>query len=57
MKISVNMDILIISFYGNIKNMGNIIKYQMDILPKISINNKLFKNYKTLKGFQKMINK
>ena len=42
-KISVNTDISIIRFYENI---GKIL---VDILTKILINNKLFKNYKILK--------
>ena len=35
------------------KKYGKYHKISMDILPKISINNKLFKNYKTLKRISK----
>ena len=43
MKILANTDIWVIQVYENIR------KISMDILIKILINNKLFKNYKILK--------
>ena len=36
-KISVNMDISVIGFYGNIGNIGNIGKISVDIFTKISV--------------------
>ena len=36
-KISVNTDILVIGFYGNIENIGNIGKISVDIFTKISV--------------------
>ena len=36
-KISVNTDISVIGFYGNIENIGNIGKISMDIFTKISV--------------------
>ena len=36
-KISVNTDISVIRFYGNIGNIGNISKISVDIFTKISV--------------------
>ena len=36
-KISVNTDISVIGFYGNIRNIGNIGKISMDIFTQISV--------------------
>ena len=38
-KISVNTDISVIGFYGNIGNIGNIGKISVDIFTKISVIN------------------